>query len=157
MPRIAIDAIGAFAAVHESEIGRFCCRSRQRPRVGGPLVLSVGLDPPIPAAALRNFDATQCTTPEREAVVRPAPRTAASSERWRPEQTHPAHLAGRAVGADRASGSASSVRTASRSFCAHVVTAQSLRFQRTTAQRRGHARGYRAGSCVMVLLGSTAV
>src|SRR6202041_1016965 len=99
MPRIAIDAIGAFAAVHESEIGRFCCRSRQRPRVGGPLVMSVGFDPPIPAAALRNFDATQCTTPEREAVVRPAPRTAASSERWRPEQTHPAHLAGRAVGA----------------------------------------------------------
>src|ERR1700749_2099126 len=27
-----------------------CCKSRQRPRVGGPLVMSVGFDPPIPAA-----------------------------------------------------------------------------------------------------------
>jgi hypothetical protein len=26
--------------------------------------------------------------------VRRAPRTAAGSERWRPEQTHPVHLAG---------------------------------------------------------------
>src|ERR1700729_3583299 len=116
MPRIAIDAIGAFAAAHEAEIGRFCFKSRQGRRVGGPLVMSVGFDPPIPAAALRNFDATQCTKPEREAVVRPAPRTVAGSERWRPEQTHPGHLAGRAVGVDRASGCASSVRISSRSF-----------------------------------------
>ena len=36
----------------------------------------VGFDPPI-SAALRNFDATQCAKPEREAVVRPAPRTVA--------------------------------------------------------------------------------
>ena len=54
---------------------------------------SVGFDPPIPAA-LRNFDATQCTKPEREAVVRPALRTVAGSERWRPEQTHPGHPRG---------------------------------------------------------------
>jgi hypothetical protein len=83
-----------------SPSGRFCCKSRPRPRVGGPLVMSVGFDPPIPAA-LRNFDATQCTKPGREALVRPAPRTVAGSERWRSEQTHPGHLAGRAVGAAR--------------------------------------------------------
>jgi hypothetical protein len=47
--------------------------------------MSAGFDPPT-LAALRNFDATQCTEPEREAVVRLAPRTVAGSERWRPEQ-----------------------------------------------------------------------
>jgi hypothetical protein len=64
-------------------------------------LMSAGFDPPT-LAALRNFDATQCTEPEREAVVRLAPRTVAGSGRWRPEQTHPGHLAGHAVGADRA-------------------------------------------------------
>src|ERR1700759_5803680 len=122
----------------------------------GPLVMSIGFVPPS-LAALRNYDATQCTEPEREAVVRPVPRTVAGSERWRPEQTHPGHLAGRAAGADRASGCASSVRTSSRSFCARAATARSSRFQRTTEQRLGHARGYRAGPCVMAPLGSAAV
>jgi hypothetical protein len=115
-----------------SPVGRFCCKSRQRPRVGGPLVMWVGFDPPI-SAALRNFDATQCAKPEREAVVRPAPRTVAGFERWRPEQTHPGHLAGRAVGADRASGCASSVRTSSRSFCA-----DRLRGKARERERRYH-------------------
>src|ERR1700743_2967089 len=122
----------------------------------GPFVMSIGFDPPI-LAALRNYDATQCTEPEREAVVRPGPRTVAGSERWRPEQTHPGHLAGRAAGADRASGCASSVRTSSRSFCAHVAPARSSPFQRTTAPRLGHARGYSAAPCVTAALGSPAV
>jgi hypothetical protein len=38
--------------------------------------MSASFDPPT-LAALRNFDATQCTEPEREVVVRPAPRTVA--------------------------------------------------------------------------------
>jgi hypothetical protein len=89
--------------------------------------------------------------------VRLERRTVAGSERWRPEQTHPGHLAGHAIGADRASRCASSVQTASRSSCAHAATARSPRCQPTTGRRLGHAHGYRAGFCVMVPLGSTAV
>src|SRR6476469_9545231 len=74
-----------------------------------------------------------------------------------PEQTHPGRLVDHAAEADPASGCASSVRTASRSSCAHAATARSSRCQRTIGQRLGHAHGYRAGSCVMVPLGSTAV
>src|SRR6476661_8615756 len=103
------------------------------------------------------LDATRWTEREQEAVVQLAPRTVAGSERWRPEQTHPGLLAGHAVGADRASGCASNGRTSSRSSCAHAATVRSPRCQPTTGQRLGHAHGYRAGSCVMVPLGSTAV
>ena len=66
-------------------------------RVGAISLMSVGFDPPM-LAALRNFDATQCTEPEREAVVRLALRTVVSSGRWRREQTRPGHPTGRAVG-----------------------------------------------------------
>lgn len=51
------------------------------------------------------------------------------SGRWQQEQTRPGRLVVHADEADRASGHASSVRTASRSSCAHVVTPQSLRCQ----------------------------
>jgi hypothetical protein len=56
--------------------------------------------------------------------------------------THPRHLAGHAVGADRAPGFASSVRTASRSSCVHAATARSYRWQRVTGRRLGHAHGF---------------
>jgi hypothetical protein len=61
-------------------------------------------------------------------------RAVAGSVRWRPERTHPGRLVGHAIVVDRASGCASGVRTASRSSCAHVATAQSPRCQRTTGQ-----------------------
>ena len=50
------------------------------------------------------------------AVVRPELRAASGSARLPPKRTHLGRLAGRAVEADRASGCASSGRTASRSF-----------------------------------------
>src|SRR5207342_877791 len=81
----------------------------------------------------------------------------AGSEQWRPERTHPGRLVGHEVEADPAAGCASDVRTASRSSSARAATAQSPRCQRTIARRRGRAHGYRAGSCVMALLDSTAV
>ena len=112
---------------------------------------------PRPRRSLRNSYATQYTEPERVAVAQPAMRAAAGSEQWRPERTHPGRLVGHEVEADRAAGCASDVRTASRSSSAHVATAQSPRCQRTIARRRARAHGYRAGSCVMALLGSTGV
>jgi hypothetical protein len=75
------------------------------------------------------------------AAERPAMRAAAGSDRWRPERTHPGRLVDRAVEAGRASGCALSARTASRSSCAPVATAQSPRYQRTTERRPGRARG----------------
>ena len=80
-----------------------------------------------PRRSLRNSYATQYTEPERVAVAQPAMRAVLGSGRWRPEQTRPGHLAVHVVEADRASGCASSARTASRSSCAHVATAQSVR------------------------------
>src|SRR6476661_1403554 len=112
---------------------------------------------PRPRRSLRTSYVTQYKEPEQVAVAQPAMRAAAGSEQWRPEQIHPEHLVDHAVEADRASGCASSVRTASRSSCAHVATARSPRCQRATAQRPGHVHGYRAGSCAMVPLGSIAV
>ena len=140
-----------------SEKCRFCCKSRlQRIR---PLGLS------LRAAALTRWALTLFTQLQRYAthraragvVERPATRPAAGSEQWQQEQTHPGHLVGHAAEADRASGCASNVRTASRSSCAHAATARSHRCQRTTGQRPGHAHGCRAGSCEMVPSGSIAV
>src|SRR5271154_4711222 len=91
------------------------------------------------------------------AAGQPAMRAAASSGRWQQEQTRPGRLAGLAVEADRASGCASNVRTASRSSCGPVATAQNPQYQQTTARCRGHAHGCREGSCVPAPLGSTAV
>src|ERR1700761_7022686 len=110
-----------------------------------------------PTLTLSNFCATQYTEPERVEVARPALPASASSERWQQEQTRPEPLAVHVVEADRASGCASSVRTASRSSCAHVATSQSPRCGRAIWQCLGNAHGYRAGSCVMVPLGRTAV
>jgi hypothetical protein len=112
---------------------------------------------PDPGALYATATATQYTEHEQVAVVQPAMRAAVGSEQWRPERTHPGRLVGHAVEVDRASECVSSARTASRSFCAHVATARSSRCQRMTGQRPGHAHGYRAGSCVMVPLGSIAV
>src|SRR6478736_7258611 len=106
---------------------------------------------PRPRRSLRNSYATQYTEPERVAVAQPAMRAAAGSEQWRPEQIRPEHLVDHAVEADRASGCASSARTASRSSCAGAATARSPRCQQTTVQRPGHVHGYRAGSCAMFL------
>src|SRR5436305_1903283 len=92
-------------------------------------------------------NATRCTEPERVAAWQPEMQVAAGSVRWRPEQTHPGRLAGPAVEADRASGCASSVRTASRSFCVHGVIARRLQCPGKTGQRLGRAHGCRAGSC----------
>ena len=123
----------------------------------GPFV-----EPRSEALALTHFTqlrryATRCAEPEPVAVVRPAMQIASDSGRWRLEQTHPGHLAGRAIGADQASGCASSVRTSSRSSCADAERARSPRCQRTTGRRPGRAHVCRAGSCAMVLLDSTAV
>src|SRR6476659_1732963 len=82
---------------------------------------------PRPRRSLRNSYATQYTEPERVAVAQPARRAVAGSEQWRPEQIRPEHLVDHAVEADRASGCASDVRTASRSSSARVATAQSPR------------------------------
>jgi hypothetical protein len=84
------------------------------------------------------------------AVSQPATRAAAGSGRWQQAQTRPGRLVVHAIEADRASEYASSVRTASRSSCAHVATSQSLGCQQTTGQRRGRVHGCRAGSCAMV-------
>jgi hypothetical protein len=75
---------------------------------------AIGFDPPA-GRALPPLRDTQGH--ERVAFAQPALRAAAGSERWPPAQTLPGHLAGHAVGADRASGCASSVRTSSRSSC----------------------------------------
>ena len=139
----------------ESEIGRSCCKSR-RQRIGSlGLSLRAAALTRWPGRCLRNSDATRYTEPGRVADERLAMRAVASSERWQPEQTHAGRLVGHAVEVDRASRCASSVRTASRSSCAPVATAQSPRCKRTTGQRHGRVHGCRAGSCVMVLLGST--
>jgi PAS domain-containing protein len=69
--------------------------------------------------------------------ARPAALQRSSNQRCQPPQIlgdgsknkHPGHLVVRVVEADRASGCALSVRTASRSSCAHVATAQSFRCQ----------------------------
>ena len=95
--------------------------------------LAVGpfVEPRSEALALTHFTqlrryATRCAEPEPGAVVRPAMQTALDSGRWPLEQTHPGRLAGRAVGADQASGCASSVRTSSRSSCADAEKARRL-------------------------------
>jgi hypothetical protein len=53
-------------------------------------------------------------------------RAAAGSGRWQPEQIRPVRLVDHAVEAGGASECAPSARTASRSSCAHVVTARIL-------------------------------
>src|ERR1700710_1450483 len=95
--------------------------------------------------------------PERVAVAQPAMQIGAGSEQWRPEQTHPGRLVDHVVEGGRASGCGSGGETASRSSCAHVAMSRSPPCQRVNGQRRGRARVYRAGSCAMVLLDSTAV
>src|SRR5664280_3816752 len=82
---------------------------------------------------------------------RPIWRAAVGSEQWRPEQTRPERLVDHAVAAGRASGYASGARTASRSSCAHGVTARRLQCPQGNEQRLGRVRGYRAGSCAMSL------
>jgi len=124
--------------------------------VGGHPVNVGGFDPPT-LAALGNFDATQCTEPEREAVVRPAPRTFVGSERWQPEQTRPVRLVDHAVGADRASGCASSVRTASRSSCVPALIGRRPRSQRRTGQYPERLRADRVESCETEPSDSTAL
>ena len=105
-------------------------------RCRSPISLRVtGVWPPTPT--LRNFYATQYREPGRAAVVQPAMRTGAGSERWRPEQTHPGRLVDHAVEVGRASGCVSGAQTASRSSCAHVAMSRSPRCQRATGQRRG--------------------
>src|SRR5256885_16666557 len=77
--------------------------------------------PPTPTL-LRNFYAARYTEPERVAVAQLAMRAVGSSGRWPPEQIRPGRLVDHAVEAGRASGYASSARTASRSSCVHVAT-----------------------------------
>ena len=88
---------------------------------------------------------------------RPAMRTDGDSERCQRGQIRPGHLEARAIVAGQASGCASSGRTASRSFCVHVVIARRLRCPRKTGQRLGRAHGCRAGSCETGPSGSTAL
>src|SRR3954454_8795108 len=122
-----------------SAVRRFADSNRTSPEVRkGPILLqkSAAMDlaagpfvePRSEALALTHFPqlrryATRFAEPEPVAVVRPAMQIASDSGRWRLEQTHPGHLAGRAIGADQASGCASSVRTSSRSSCAHAERA----------------------------------
>jgi len=136
---------------------RFCCRSRLLPMDGRPFRYERPALIRWRCRPLRNPNATRCTELEQVAAERRAMQVAVGSGRWPPERTHPGRLGDHAVEVDRASGCASSVRTASRSSCAHVATAQSPQCQRTIAQRLGHAHGCRAGSCAVVPLGSTAV
>ena len=64
-------------------------------------------------------------------------RATADSERWRPEQIHPECLVGHEAEADRASGCASSVRTASRSSCARARLFKAL----GASERAGNVSG----------------
>src|SRR3954470_1918676 len=110
--------------------------------------------PGTAAAMLRFLIFTACRTNEAveahwSEIDRPGSTWKIPGERMKMDQDL-------AIGADQASGCASSVRTSSRSSCADAERARSPRCQRTTGQRLGHAHGYRAGSCVMVPLGSTA-
>src|SRR5882757_1611309 len=140
-----------------SALRRFCCKSRLQPiRPLGLLLRAAALDA-LPLTLLTQLPRYAMHRARTAVAERPATRAAADSERGRPEQIRPGRLVGHAVEADRVSGCASSVRTASRSSCAPAATAPSPRCQRTTGQRPGHAHGYRAGSCEMVPSGSIAV
>src|SRR5664279_5041000 len=97
-----------FPPVH----GRFCCESSLLAWRGLRLRFSTGrLIPLKPERLLRtltftNAPATRSTESHMAAAGRPIWRAVAGSGRWRPEQTHPGRLAGRAVEAGQASGCA---------------------------------------------------
>src|SRR5579863_439339 len=95
---------------------------------------------------LRNSDATQCTGLDMAAPGQPVIRAAAGSGRWRREQTRPGRLAGLAIEADRASGYALGVRTASRSSCAPALIARTPRSLRGSVQYPERLRADRAES-----------
>src|SRR5437868_14607811 len=104
---------------------------------------AAGFDPPALTLSTPS-NATQCTEPQQVAVGPYMLRAAVGSGRWRQERTRPGRLSGRAIAV---SGCASSGRTASRSFCVHVVIARRPRFRRRNAQHHERLHADRVESC----------